>query len=605
MPDSNDEQTTPTGPTAEPADDTQPAAEVSDAQTDGGVAQSDANEAESDSDADATDATNATNATDGSDAENPAWRRRGTLGFRIFLRVIVAVAGVALGVLIGGHTTADIGPIKVSADLLVGPGETTLRIPPLGALEIEAFDAPIRLEMTMLQVDQQEAIQFINEAQSAEDLQQLAATLESDLKSALITLGIKTTIWALVGGIVFSVLLFRRWQDGLIAAGMSVVLLLSTASSGVLTFNAQALQQPKYTGLLSQASTIFGNVEDLGQKFADYRQSLVKMVANVSKLYATVSSLPADPESADTIKVLQISDLHMNPEGFDLATQLAEQFEVDFVIDTGDLVDWGTTHEAATFSAIGDLGVPYVYVRGNHDSLVTQQQVGEFDNVIVLDESTVELEGITIAGVGDPRFSPDRLTYNNASLQEAIEKSAKNFNDYLQDLPEMPDVVLFHDPAGAEYLADSTPLILSGHKHTRSSEALDSDTLLLVQGSTGGAGLRGLEKEKPTPLEASILYFDATTHALRAWDNITVGGLGESDVSIERMLAPEAVNEAEEEATSIEESEQSASDSAESASNESDSGNGNNPPDEGTEPNSDTNSPSSPTTTGAPQNPGG
>ncbi|WP_134321999.1 metallophosphoesterase [Cumulibacter soli] len=595
MPDSDDEQTTPTGPTPEPADDTQRAAEVSDAQSNGAAAESDGDANETDGD---------TAETDASEDEKAVWRRRGTLAFRIFLRVIVAIAGVVLGVLIGGHTTADIGPIKVSADLLVGPGETTLRIPPLGALEIEAFDAPIRLEMTMLQVDQQEAIQFINEAQSTEDLQQLAATLESDLKSALITLGITTTIWALVGGIVFSVLLFRRWQDGLIAAGMSVVLLLATAATGFLTFNAQALQQPKYTGLLSQASTIFGNVEDLGQKFADYRQSLVKMVANVSKLYTTVSTLPADPESADTIKVLHISDIHMNPEGFDLAAQLAEQFDVDFVIDTGDLVDWGTTHEAATFSAIGDMDVPYVYIRGNHDSLVTQQQVGEFDNVIVLDESTVELEGITIAGVGDARFSPDRLTYNNASLQEAIEKSAKDFDGYLQDLPEMPDVVLFHDPAGAEFLADSTPLILSGHKHTRSSEALDSDTLLLVQGSTGGAGLRGLENEEPTPLEASILYFDANTHALRAWDNITVGGLGESDVSIERMLAPEAINEAEEEATSIEESEQSASDSAESASNESSSGSASNPSDEGTEPNSDTGSPSSPTTTGAPQNPG-
>jgi hypothetical protein len=36
---------------------------------------------------------------------------------------------------------------------------------------------------------------------------------------------------------------------------------------------------------------------------------------------------------------------------------------------------------------------------------------------------------------------------------------------------------------------------------------------------------------------ASVLYFDRTTRALQAWDDITLGGLGLTSVSIERHLA--------------------------------------------------------------------
>ena len=80
-------------------------------------------------------------------------------------------------------------------------------------------------------------------------------------------------------------------------------------------------------------------------------------------------------------------------------------------------------------------------------------------------------------------------------------------------------------------------LLLAGHRHHREQKQ-DDGTLLLVEGSTGGAGLRGLEGEKPTPLECSILYFDAESHQLQAWDDVTLGGLGATSVTVERHLRP-------------------------------------------------------------------
>ena len=58
------------------------------------------------------------------------------------------------------------------------------------------------------------------------------------------------------------------------------------------------------------------------------------MVTIVSTLFSAVSTLPSDPGSGDTIRVLHVSDIHMNPAGFDLMSNLVEQFGANFVIDT-------------------------------------------------------------------------------------------------------------------------------------------------------------------------------------------------------------------------------------------------------------------------------
>ena len=48
--------------------------------------------------------------------------------------------------------------------------------------------------------------------------------------------------------------------------------------------------------------------------------------------------------------------------------QVTEQFGVDAVLDTGDITDWGSSPENRLIGSVGTLGVPYVYIRGNHDS---------------------------------------------------------------------------------------------------------------------------------------------------------------------------------------------------------------------------------------------
>jgi len=102
-----------------------------------------------------------------------------------------------------------------------------------------------------------------------------------------------------------------------------------------------------------------------------------------------------------------------------------------------------------------------------------------------------------------------------------------------------PDIAMVHDPAAGPALAGVVKLVLAGHTHRRAATMLGDGTRMLVQGSTGGAGLRALEATPPTPIECSMLYFDRSTRRLQAWDEITLGGLGSTSATIERHLAGE------------------------------------------------------------------
>jgi hypothetical protein len=82
------------------------------------------------------------------------------------------------------------------------------------------------------------------------------------------------------------------------------------------------------------------------------------------------------------------------------------------------------------------------------------------------------------------------------------------------------------------------PLVLAGHTHERKVSELGDGTVLMVEGSTGGAGLRGLQGEYPEPLTCTVLYLDPATGRLEAYDEITLGGLGETEVTIQRTVVP-------------------------------------------------------------------
>ncbi|RJK92762.1 metallophosphoesterase family protein [Vallicoccus soli] len=455
--------------------------------------------------------------------------------------VVVALLGAWLGVLAAGTSTADVGPVE--ARLAVRPalqGETLLRVPPLGSVTLDTHAGPLRLDVQVVGVDPVAAQRIV---QDPSRLTGIEARIVADVRDAVRALVVRVAVVAALGAALAVLLVLRRPRRALVGAGTTVAVLAASGGVAAATFDPRAIAQPRYEGLLTLAPTVVGSAEDIVADVGKYGQQLAQLVTNVTQLYDVASTLPAYAASDDTVRVLSVSDIHLNPVAFDVIASVSEQFQVDLIIDTGDLTDHGSSAEGRFAALVGDLGTPYVFIRGNHDSVTTEAAVEAQANTTVLREGqVVELAGLRIAGIGDPRFTPDKTTRDQdpaPTVEASGERLAESLRDAAED-GEPVDVALVHDPEAAAPLDGLVPLVLAGHGHEREVRALDGGTLLFEQGSTGGAGLRGLEGEDPTPIQLSVLYFDPATGDLQAWDDIDMGGLGLTSAEIDRHVVTEA-----------------------------------------------------------------
>jgi predicted MPP superfamily phosphohydrolase len=465
------------------------------------------------------------------------WHRRGRIALRWAVRVGLALVGALVAVLLFARMSAPIGPFDATLAVRPGTGGAEVAVPPLGSLAVDVFDGPLRLDIQLESVDQVRAEAL------ASDPVRLAGVVDrvtEDLHDAVVKLVIRTTLVAIAGAALVSWAVLRRRREPLIAAGLTGALILGIASVGVSTWRPEAMSSPRYTGLLVNANSLIGNAQDIVARFDAYRASLEDLVANVGSLYSTLSALPPPGPADQTVALLHVSDLHLNPAGFDLVAQIVKQFRVDGVLDTGDITDWGSPPENQLIGSVGKLGVPYVYIRGNHDSSATADLIAAQPNATVLDNSEVEVAGISVVGNRDPRFTPDKSTGDDDAGPDVLIKAGERLTGFIDTLGEAPDVAMVHDPKEAPPLDGKVPLILAGHTHNRAVSELDGGTRLMVEGSTGGAGLRALQGEYPEPLTCTVLYFDADTGRLRAYDEITLGGLGKSEVTIQRTVVPAA-----------------------------------------------------------------
>lgn len=447
--------------------------------------------------------------------------------------VAVALSCAWLGVVLGGAVRTNVGPVEIGMSAQPSwTGETVLDAHPFGTLLFDTHNAPIALRLTLENINPARAGALLEDPKLSA---QLPAVLEKELREGVKTLVLRAILCGLAGALLGSLIVFRR--PGVALAGLlcGVVAISGTGAAVALTFRPRAVLEPKYTGLLAGAPSLVGDAESIVTRFESYRAQLAKLVGNVSQLYETVSALPLYDSDPTSIRVLHVSDIHLNPIAWNLIRSVTTQFKIDMIVDTGDLTDHGTGPEDKFVKEIGDFGLPYVFVRGNHDSKATQRAVARQKGAIVLDGTAQTVAGLRVYGVGDPRFTPDKSVAVDSDL-ESLSALGRSHAARIGQASPPVDLVAVHDPTIAKGLSGATPMILAGHSHERSTELLPSGTRLLVQGSTGGAGLRALEHDEPTPVAASVLYFDRKTRRLRAWDDITLGGLGEQSVQIERHV---------------------------------------------------------------------
>ena len=470
---------------------------------------------------------------------------------------LVAVLGGIVGLMLVPATMVEVGPLTASVHLRPSlTSETVLLLPPVGQVAFDTHTAPVRIEARVQGVDIEKAEALFYADSGFAELQQSAP--EAITAAAAKNAALNALFGAAGAGLAVG-LTFRRVRRALIAGGGAVAVVGASTVATSATFSPESLSQPKFEGLLSQAAYI----ADIGQAtaidYSSYRDTLAEFVGQVSALYIAADSLPVGLDQENLVTVLHVSDIHDNPQAYDVIEQLHTQFAIDMVIDTGDIVSWGTPVENELLNTIGTLEIPYVYVAGNHDGAAAAATIAAQPNGIVLENQVVEVAGLQIAGIGDPRFAADDDSDAGGWREgdRAVSASAFQLGDTIEaydaEHPENPvDIALFHDPTQPEGLLGRAPLVLSGHMHTSKVE-LDlkgSGTDWLRVGSTGGALASGgvapvLQGEAPLDLTARMLYFDAETGRLVAYDDIVMGGLGLVSVSIGRSQMPTEVPELE------------------------------------------------------------
>ena len=449
---------------------------------------------------------------------------------RAVLVVVVALVAAVAAVTAWGSSERDIGPLQTRVSFVPSlDGGVRVEVPPLGRLELPTHVGPLQVTATVTGIRPDRARALLTARRPGATV---TAQVTADSQDAVAAAAAKAILVALVASGVACAVVFRRRRAVLGGTAAVAVVLAGSAAVAGATLRTEALNEPRFDGLLVQAPALIGRVQD----FDAYSARVAELTSNVAGVYADLATLPAAP-SAQSTRVLWVSDIHNNPAAYRVMSQLVEQFDVAAIVDTGDIVDVGTDVENRLLRRIGTFGVPYLFVRGNHDSRsITQPFVEAQPGAVVLDDGEiVEIAGVRFAGIGDPLFRPNKqakeqIEGDNARLRAAGERLLMAIDAD----PAPVDVVVVHNPKVAEPLLGKVPLILDGHTHERRAR-VENGTLELTQGSSGGAGLRTLdgEDEDPLPLQMSVLHFDPTG-ALLAVDDITVGGLGERSVTVER-----------------------------------------------------------------------
>jgi predicted phosphodiesterase len=311
---------------------------------------------------------------------------------------------------------------------------------------------------------------------SIEALQPSSSEVGRAISSALKALTLRFTVGALLAMVlVLGVLAYgrRRRPTGahVVAAGLAVTTALLGAGVGAWqSYQPDKLESFTTTGLLGtlrRNAGLLSDVETRAQQATPYVRNLLALSQALQEKF-----VPGDINQPTAARILLVSDVH-GANQYPVMKRIVADEQIDAVVDAGDLLNFGSVAEAEAaglFTSIAGLGVPYLFVRGNHDAGSPDDQallrrMGRIPNVVLLegpagDYTEASLNGVTIAGFNDPRWFGDDNKDNSAKQSPAAEAFNRAYAGR-----QRPDVVVSHEPGAVEKVA-AAGLLVNGHLHT-------------------------------------------------------------------------------------------------------------------------------------------
>lgn len=445
-----------------------------------------------------------------------------------------------------GYSSYDVDGFRLGIGIVPsGIGETEFSIPPFGEITASTHNAPIRIKVVFERIYPNEISQVAGEIDDGEEL---VRKIEEEAKKAFKQFILGILALAALGGAVGAAVFPRK---RLYKAAVGI--LVGTAIMGLLvfqtyrTFDIHAFKQPRYSGALSAAPWA---TEAIAKRLADiktFRKEIRDIARNVNLFYSKIDSW--QPLEKDVTKVLHVSDIHNNPAAIDLIRRVVADFKIDMIIDTGDITDFGTPLETKLIEGISSIPVPYVYIPGNHDSTETVAFMRRTKNVTVVENSLINLNGITIYGVPDPAAS----AFDPSPADDATMAALRfEIMDKLKAFPKNPLILAAHNPKMVKDIMGKVPIILVGHNHK--AEVKEKNGFVLSNaGTTGAAGIRTFQVQEGVPYTLNILHISPTPRKLVAIDSIEVIGLKREFRLERKLIEGKTVSEIELEAPSKEE----------------------------------------------------
>lgn len=434
---------------------------------------------------------------------------------RVLVPALIGVIGAWAAMVTVGPQNVTAGPFHVRLEASLGKGETVLALPPLGSLSADTHTAPLHVTATVENVD----IERLTDSIRRGGVPLLVSETQADALRRIEPFALRLFLVSMAGALLLSLVVFRaRWRPVAIACLAAFVVVGGSELAAYSTFRPSAFAQPTFSGSLVLAHQLLGPVREATGKLQDFTDELSRVVGGAARVYASIQN---QPSSSDEIRVLHISDIHLSPLGMRFAQELARDFQVNFVVDTGDITSFGTPAENLILTYVPGFHVPYVFVRGNHDSMDLQSSIAKLKNVTVLDGTSTTIDGIEIYGLGDPSFTPNKLAaIDDQQIAQQAHAVDSEVAAQVAILPRTPDIVAVHDDRMAQTIAGQVPLVISGHFHVTRTY-VERGTLYLQVGSTGGAGANVFTQEGGVPLEAQILSFaPGSPPRLVAYDDV-------------------------------------------------------------------------------------
>lgn len=457
------------------------------------------------------------------------------MGRRILVVVGVGLLGAVVAVVALSFvppTKADLGPGTVSLRTRCCLGtETRLLVPPVGAISAGTHRPSVDVEASIDEVDV-EALQALGG--SAAPDQALAEAIDEDLPGLLQELVARSLAMGAIAGVLVGVVVPGRRWDTALAGGVGGVLAVA-AVLGLTwsSYDQEAFEEPRFEGTLREAPRVIEAASRYVEDFDDVEDRITVIGAQLGQLYETSVTESIAGVDREEVRVLHISDVHLNPLGIEAAEDLAQRFEADAVLDTGDLTTFGLPLESRIADEI-DFDVPYLFVPGNHDSPQNRASLADSEEITLLDGEVFVVEGddgasVSILGVGDPTFTAENDVADDEAA-EALEEQAAEVADLVAE--EQPDVLAVHNLLQAAEVGGEVPLVVGGHNHRRSDRE-DDGTLLLTVGSTGATGIGTFTVDEGAAYEAQVLRF--VEGELIGVDYLTLSGI-RGEFTIDRTL---------------------------------------------------------------------